>query len=396
MFQRITKNGFGLVVSFFGVLLALWITLLIVTSNYMSISEAFYLLHYDQRPLASDSLVGSLFGTFCPNATLAQFYGASMAVGIALGFFLVWRTFFGGYDSWQAMCLHQADGNTEQVRAFRWDLFEKLVTLLLFAVTLGCVVAWDMQLFRYRSSAQATMLGSPNRAITMAPWMHLLSHPSFALNVAGMGAWSYVALTSMVCLSLEVAGRHVGKYMNRLYAEIAFMDGAAKQDSFQKSELRGYDADGNPVYDVRTRLAYDAEGNAIDVPQSVNEVRADENREKDSHQEAWKEPGEGHADSAPLFVVPKLGDERGEEKSGVSNLQSAELAADTSAPSGNSHDEANIEKLPVIGTDERVSWSTAAKDPDRYYCDFVNGVIWSRGAYESLHGVTLNSSPSAE
>ena len=348
------------------------VTVAVITSNYLAISYAFYLLRFDAEPISENKFVGSLFRAFCPDATIADFYAAAIALGLAIGFFLIFKESFGCFDSWLSMRLHNADGNTEQTQAFKWDLVEKGLSLVLLVVSIGFVTAWDMQLFRYRAAAQIAGLDDPDKAVQLIPWREQLAQPSLALDVTSIGCWGYLALTAATCLCTELTARKSRRYAERLLAEIDGIPAANAQVLAEERVLKGYDADGQPVYDAATPLAYDAEGNTLGLSDPARATDAGaEHARTEQHEE---QDGSGQA---PLFVVPPMGRTESTEARPAAPRPTAEPAQEAAR-------QADAAVYTVVGTGEQVSWTTAAQDDKRYYCD-MNHVVWDRATYDAIH-----------
>jgi hypothetical protein len=182
-------------------------------------------------------------------------------------------------------------------------------------------------------------------------------------------------MTASLCLGLEITARKTRRYADRCFATIEELGVQIGQPAGQP--LLGYDAEGRPAYDSTIALAYDAEGNSVAWPQSSHESNS-------PSAPAATEPEQA---AEPLFVVPPVvqiarDDQRPE-------TQKAEVQPRTAARVAVSE-----ELRTVIGTEERVSMQGAARDPERYYVDMTNGVVWDRACYEALHGV--DSMPSEQ
>jgi hypothetical protein len=388
MFGRTLKNTLGFLFWTFTGLLVGVVTIATVTSSYLALSYAFWLLRYDGQPISEDTFVGQIFQAFCPQATLAQFYGATLAVGLAFGFFLVFKEAFGCYDAWLAGRLHRAEGNVEQAQAFKWELVEKTIVLALVGAFLGLVVAWDVELFRYRSAAQIAGLDDPGTATGLVTWRELMDQPNFALNVTQIGTWGYLALTAVLCLSLEVTGRKSRRYFDRILADIEGIGGT--QEQVDDRVLRGYDASGQPVYDAVTPLAYDAEGSAREEAEAATPARASEEstthaRTATANPPRPEEPAEA---AAPLFVAPAMG----RAEAGAARQEPPKPASATE-PTHEPARESEAATFTVIGTGERVAWMHAVLDRERYYCDLGTRIVWDRTTYESLHAASVPDEP---
>jgi hypothetical protein len=318
--------------------------------------------------------VGPIFRAFCPDATIAEFYAAAIAMGLAIGFFLIFKESYGCFDSWLSMRLHRADGNAEQTQAFKWDLVEKGLSLTLLAATVGLVTAWDIELFRYRCAAQIAGLDDPGQAVQLATWREQVNQPSLAIDVTNIGCWGYLALTGATCLFLEMTARKSRRYAERLFAEIDAIPAADAQALAEERVLHGYDADGQPVYDSAAPMAYDAEGNTLSSaePAGTTEEGSEHARGEEHEEHEATEP-------APFFVVPPIGRTESTEARSSAPRQAGE-------PINEPPRQTEAPAYTVIGTGEHVSWAKAAQDEARFYCDMVNRVVWDRATFEGLHG----------
>jgi len=377
-----TKNLLGLLFWSAVTLCALGVTVAVVTSNYLALAYSFYLQRYDGQPLSEETFIGPLFQAVAPEATLAQLYSLGIALAIAGGFFLLFNKLFNSFDSYQALKAHRAEGNSEQANAFKVDLHEKLLCATLLLIALIPVISWDISLFRFRGAASVNKLDSPDGAVDLITWDKLLEEPSFALELTRLGSWSYIAMTASLCLGLEITARKTRRYADRCFTTIEDLGVRAGQPV--ERPLLGYDAEGHAVYDSTIALAYDAEGNSIAGPQSSHESNS-------PSAPAATEPKQA---AEPLFVVPPVGPTSRDDQESASGAAPAETQKVEVQPRTAARTAASEELRTVIGTEERVSMQDAARDPERYYVDMTNGVVWDRACYEALHGV--DSMPSEQ
>ena len=289
---------------------------------------------------------------------------------------------FNTFDSYQALKAHRAEGNSEQANAFRVDLHEKLLCATLLLLALIPVISWDISLFRFRGAASINKLDSPDEAVDLVTWDKLLEEPSFALELIRLGSLSYIAMTASLCIGLEITARKTRRYADRCFAtieELGVRDGQPVEQP-----LLGYDAEGNAVYDSTIALAYDAEGNAIARPPSGHQT------------DVTSSPvtAKNEQDAEPLFVVPPARPAPREGQQSVSGAETAETQKVEAQPRTGARTAVNEELRAVIGTEEHVSMQDAAHDPERYYVDMTNSVVWDRACYEALHGV--DSMPSEQ
>ena len=340
-------------------------TCVIVLSNYLACSYSFYLARWDGQPLSADTFIGSFFQTFMPEATLAQLYSVGIAVGFAVACFLLTNDLFGMFDAVKLRKLHGTAGNAEQVTAYSWEISERLLAALLLAVLLVPFIRWDISLFQYRGAAAATKMDVPEDAVDLVTWSKLRGEPSFAIELTELGAIGYIAMTAAVCLALELAARKARKYGDRLLMQVD--DLTSRQPGQAEETLRGYDTNGQPVYDSVAPVAYDENGDAIQHPPTRNSARPQD---------------------VPAFVVPM---ESNASRNVHDDADTASSVPQTGERQPQTPVYASTEKLLNVigGGGAQVSMRAALGDAERYHVDIANGLIWERSYWETLHSETL-------
>jgi hypothetical protein len=372
MIGRSIKSILGLVLWSTLTIAVLGLTAAVITTNYLAISVALYLQRFDGQPLSEEQLIGRFFSAFANDATLAQLTGLGIACMIAIGLFMVVNQGFGCWDSFQAMRLRRAEGDSEQATAFGIDLREKLMVAALILAPLTLLMAYDVSLSRYRSCAQAYKLDDPDDTVNMIGWAQISKDDaSFAIECIRIGSLGYVAGTFALCIILELTGRKTRQYFDRCAACFESLESQGMQ--LAEQPLLGYDTTGKPVYDSAAPLAYDADGNEIGGVPSSHEPAPPSS------------PAEAEQTVEPLFVVPPVRAAQREDREEAAHAATQETGTQ-SRPAPRTSAERELQA--VVGTDEHISLHDAARDPDRYYVDMTNRAVWDRAYYDALHGVS--------
>lgn len=404
MITNAIRNFVALILWLLLAIVSLYMNVQVTIANYLGSKAALELQGYESQPLYTDSLVGRLLGSLFADATLAQFFALGVAIVQALGLFFLFNIAFGlsklfeiRKENLLAMKVDTSDVGDEvdraaEVRAANHRIVLSFIKIGCLLFLLYWAISWDLELFRFRSVAAALANGSPEiNPMHVPSWVSFVTTNDhlFVKNLIGIGAWGYLAITSLGCFLLEASFENVSERWARLMAPVDsaianwFAPAAERQEIFY-----GYDVDGQPVYEPETSIAYDTDGKPILTdPITATEAGAVDDEQTVISTRSNSVPGDqvgvdlaGHhaqgtprdnPQGAPLFDL----------SSAVTQAANPALHAVPDSPATT-----DSQLRDVIGaSDERVSLAVAQANPDRYYVDKMNGEIWSRTHWERLH-----------
>jgi hypothetical protein len=370
-------------------------------ANYLACKGSFELLGFEMRPLWTDELVGHLLGAFFPKATLAHFYALIVAVTVALGLFLVFKLAFSVADLWEARRDSLAANDQESARKAMRLIVRDLGMLLIFLIPLAWAIYWDVYLFRYRSIAGALGIEDPTVAPQMFGWERQLRENGelFAWALVHIGAWGYVAVTALACLSLEFAWHKTVRYWDWLEGNCRELMQPATTPQ-EQALFYGYDHNGQPVYDPNVPIAYDTDGNPV---AGQDETGADTSPGTAAHEAntgSQSEPtssaatatnGNGAVDASLFDPAPANQDgatPNGAADKTSSGFRPTHRTRAERAPAGVSTASrtADNDLHPVIGgtEGERVSLAAALADRRRYWVDPETHDVWDTDFRQAL------------
>jgi hypothetical protein len=372
-----------------------------VLANYLACKGSFELLGFEMRPLGTDELVGGFFGAFFHKATLAHFYALVLAVTGAMGFFLVFKLAFRIADLLEDRRAYLNASDQQSARAVVRLILRDLIMLLIFVAPLAVIMYWDVQLFRFRSIAGALAIEDPTVAPQMLGWERQLQENGdlFAWSLAHLGAWGYVAVTAIACLSLEFTSHKTVEYWTRLEGNFKeLMQPATNQ---QQPLFYGYDQNEQPVYDPNAPIAYDTDGNPVAsqdatgadaTPEAANHNAGTVSQSETISSASAATNGSG-AINASLFD-PAPADHNG----GASPHSAANNASSGATPTNRARDErptAGVSKTPrmepsdlrpvIGGTEgEQVSLAAALTNRQQYWVDPDSHDVWNANFRQAL------------
>lgn len=425
MISNSIRNFIALLLWLALALVCLYVNVQVTIANYLGCKAALELQGYEGQPLYTDSLLGQFLGSFFGDATLAQFFALGVAIVEALSLFFLFHIGFGLFNLFEIRKENKLAANDEQrsnvgndhnaaaeVRAATRRIILSIVKISFLVGFLYWAVRWDLDLFRFRSIADAIANGSPEvNPLQIPSWANFVTANDhlFVKALIEVGAWGYLAITALGCFLLEESFENLTERWARLMAPADRMvEGwfAPASDHSDSHDLfYGYDGDGQPVYDQDTPIAYDTEGTPLaddeETPAQETAVGDEETVvrprnapvETDSSarvnfNETEARPvtpivnssgnGNGHS-SAPLFDPPQVNQPPVREE--WPNVIYEKQAA------------ANSGLQEVIGADgEQVSLVAAQAEQGRYYVDQTTGQIWDRTYWERIHGATPEAS----
>lgn len=191
---------------------ALTVNVALIYANYASLKKAFELSNFESRPLGTDELLGWLFGAFVPTATVADAYALTMAMTIATGQFFVCKCAFELSTLWADRRVYLREGDQRSADHLLWLIYTELATMFVLLALLAPAIYWDVELFVFRTLCGVLNIVDPTNPEDAAKIANLPQTIELSGNVTGLalahiGAWGYIALTTVMVLCLEAALR---------------------------------------------------------------------------------------------------------------------------------------------------------------------------------------------
>lgn len=391
---------------------SLYVNVQVTLANYLGCKAALELQGYESQPLYTDSLVGRLLGSLFGNATLAQFFALGVSIVEALGLFLLFNIGFGlsklfeiRKENLLAMNNAETPGLIDrhdaaaEVRAANHRIVLSFVKLGCLIFLLYWAISWDLDLFRFRSMADAMANGSPEiNPMQIPSWVNFVTANDhlFIKGLISIGAWGYLAITAVGCFLLEESFQNLSERWARLMApaDKAIANWFAPETDGEEA-FYGYDVEGQPVYDAVTPVAFDTDGRPVASERTIatEEGLVDDEQTVVSARSNSAAAGDQTSTvNATAHHAPATDTHRDNRQAPLFDLSSAEPQAANNpvlhvVPDNSATDDSQLRD--VIGTDaERVSLASAQADPTRYYVNQVTGQIWSRAHWESLNGTS--------
>jgi hypothetical protein len=339
--------GHWLVVVFVGLPLALLLNFWMTLANYLSLTLTFEMLGLDTVPLGEDKLLGSFFAGLAADASLVNLIAASLACVVMVGFFLLVRQLLEMWGHWKQMRLQRQEGNETEVAARRWLIGDNLLWLVLFLPLVACFSVWDLEMFRFRAVLGAGQITEAATAVTVATWGKVLTESAdlYAITLAKVGMWGYLAVNLMACFVLEFV---------LVKARDKFSQMTAIASSWFDVEEQAPTETGLHEQEAQTREPGEPFGSA-DL--SATEPQVDAPR-----------PSQGPrlTPDAPVETIPEP------------VVQQAEAQATG---------QVRRDLKEVVGgrPEERVTLEEALRNPDRYFVNIKNGLVWDRKHWDNLH-----------
>lgn len=213
MLSRIARNFIKLNLSLLFVLFLIALNVLLVVSNYLACKISFELLGTENRPLGTDELVGPFFRAFFGQASLAHLYAMLVAVTVSVGLFLILKLGFDTLNLLEDQRIYSENRDEQSAQITRRRIFRNLIMIGIFALPLGFAIYWDIHLFRFRSIAQVMGYEYPEMVIKLVSWSGQLRQKGgqWVWFLTRIGAWGYLGITAICCLSLEYAIYRAGE-----------------------------------------------------------------------------------------------------------------------------------------------------------------------------------------
>ena len=349
MVNRICKNFIGLAALAILVFFLCWLNFAEFLARYMSIKAALDFQGYEPFPLHADEMAGRVFGAFFPEATLSHFYAIIVSAFISVGLFTVFHLCFSILQLTDDRRAFTAMGDRESARAVLNLIVFDAAMAVAFALPLVMAILWDVDLFRYRSVANALGIDDPAaapRVVEYWPSQLEKSGHLYTWDLTKTGAWGYVGVTAISCLSLEYAWRKTVRTWDRFAAALEDLVRVPEGDT-------GTYRDGDP---------------RLQVEQPSQE----------------SQPAASRVASPIVEVIPPppcRGNGQSRESGDRVEISADEPRKD--APMhGISEDEQDRDVIGAPGT--KVSLSTALADPGRYWVDGDTREVWDAGYRHAL------------
>ena len=336
--------------------------------HYMGLSYGIALMGMDTQPIWRELLIGPLFRTFLPEANYTHGLGMVMAFALMMGTFICFHEVYGFLGLLFDRRQYQLQKDTVSVSLVDQQILKNGIILLLVGIPTVAIFLWDINLFEYRLLAGASGIDTPEKAVGMLNKAQQMSNNGdlwawASLHVSTMG---YVGLVIITTFGLEYTTGKFSENFIKLWTNLnLFFNG--------EPVFRGYDADGNPVYDPNQPISYDTSGNPI-------------HPESEAHQQR-KEDASGSTNSTASSASGKSGEDTPLFSTGARS----ESASDSSQAHEACEDEERRNATPendVIGspTGERVTFDHAKAHPDRYWVHPDNNQIWDVDYRNELFG----------
>lgn len=330
-------------------LIALSVGVLLLTAvaglmNYQGLVSGIELLNLENRPLGTDSLVGWVFDSLTPNAAFSNWLALVISTLIFLGSLFVCHQLFKIANLILNRNEYRRLGQSEQMQH---AVAQEMTWLVLLGIPLSFVVWGDIYLFQYRALAGAMGVSTPEEAVQLLHWSKLPTETTQAASVTFLqtaGMWMYLGASVLAPFSLEYLLTKIGATWALIVAALSDLIAQGAQSDGEESaqQFYGYDADGNPVYDPDTPIAYDAN----------------------------QQPVVGATTSSANATAP--------------DGTKSEVASDSATPGS---EETGQALQPVVGSqpEERVTLAAALANPDRYHVQRATHTIYARAYWDRLH-----------
>jgi len=337
----------------------------VLFSNYSGLRTAFELSGLDMMPLAQDSLLGSVFEAFgLGEATQADLYAGAVATAVGLGTFLLFHFLLRGIRLWYDRQDYLREGDSVRARMALGALKMNLIYTAFLAPILGLALYWDFQLFQFRILAGIIGLDRPEQTWNLEDWDNLLKSQggTFALWLAQIGPWGYLAVTGCISFIIEWLIRQTQEasvgWGQALVSLFTFRPAQQADASSPRQAPQGRPEEAAAEQDPQAELIATASGSEENAVDRQDEVL-----------------------STPLTVALTPADLR--TPVNVPALDPAPpLRRVVHTP------KAEDMEFDVIGghSGEQVRLSIALAQPSRYVVDSDRRRVWDRDHYARLHG----------
>lgn len=335
-------------------IVVLAITGVVGLTHYQGEVSGLELMAFENKPLGLDPLVGWIFEAVTPDAGFANWTAAGITGLIMLMSWVACHRAFAVIRLIPDARVHIREGRGP---AF-WRTVTEHSTPLLFAVVLLVpLLMGDAFIFQYRALVGVMNPADPLEAARSIPAVGALATEDFGVAtisfLSGHGLLMYLAMGIAPAVCLELIGASFFETLAKIAAEFTniYRQWTGEPEVGAAQVLYGYGADGQPVFDPATPIAYDVDQNPI-------------------RPEAESVPSE----AAPIDTWSASTD------SGATNDDAALAVPVEATPP-------QYRPLPVIGgaDGEEVSAADAFAQPDRFHVTRNPRAVYAKSYWDALH-----------
>lgn len=338
-------------------LLVLVITGVVALTHYQGEVSGLELMAFENKPLGLDPLVGWIFEAVTPDAGFANWTAAGMTGLIILMSWVACHHAFALIRLIPDARTHIREGRA----AALWRTVAEHSTPFLFAVALLVpLLMGDAFIFQYRALVGVMNPADPLEAARSIPAVGALAAEDFDVAtisfLSGHGLLMYLAMGVAPAVGLELVGASFFETLAKIAAEFTeiYRRWTGEPEVGAAQVLYGYGADGQPVFDPATPIAYDIDQNPV-------QPEAEPARGEATPSEAWSASNDSAAtnnDAAPAAPV---------EATPPQDLS-----------------------LPVIGgaDGEEISAADAVAQPDRFHVTRNPRAVYAKSYWDALHAET--------
>ncbi len=338
-------------------IVVLAITGVVGLTHYQGEVSGLELMAFENKPLGLDPLVGWIFEAVTPDAGFANWTAAGITGLIMLMSWVACHHAFALIRLIPDARAHIREGRGV---AF-WRTVAEHSTPLLFAVALLVpLLMGDAFIFQYRALVGVMNPADPLEAARSIPAVGALATEDFGVAtisfLSGHGLLMYLAMGIAPAVGLELVGASFFETLAKIAAEFTdiYRQWTGEPEVGDAQVLYGYGADGQPVFDPATPIAYDIDQNPV-------QPEADPAPGEATHSEAWPASNDGAA---------------------ASNDAAAAASVETAPPQDR--------PLPVIGgvDGEEISAAEAVARPDRFHVTRNPKAVYAKDYWDALHAET--------
>ena len=243
-------------------LATLALSLAAVVMNYQGLATAITLMNLETAPIGQDPLIGWVFDALTPDTGFAQWLALVIAALIYIACLFATHQIVKTFTLLNQLPQYRARG--EETLAYHALRNEILWSAILVAIS--AALLWgDLFLFRVRAMASTLDLTDPTVIGIQTHWDFVAEDIRTSIGwtfLSGAGAWLYLGASIACPLIMEFVMIRVGDSLAVLVASLSNGD----EGFVEESKLYGYDAEGNPVFDPETPIAYDVDQNPVSGP----------------------------------------------------------------------------------------------------------------------------------
>lgn len=216
-FGAVTRIALWIVAAVAMIGLNIWV----VVGNYIACVQSFQLLGFENKALADDELLGPLFATIAPDATIAHLLAGLFEAAVALSLWWLAHYLLTIVRLFEDRSVYASAGDDTSRRIIDHKLIFAAVRLAILAIPAIVAASTIVDLFRYRMIAQALGIENPHQAtmkIASFP-LELQQHGNlFAWQIANYGAWGLLCATLLIAICFELCCHKVAEASARLAA----------------------------------------------------------------------------------------------------------------------------------------------------------------------------------